>query len=349
MLAVLKPWSRRGSRGFTLIELLVVIAIIGVLIALLLPAIQAAREAARRSQCVNNLKQMALAASNYVDAHKAYPYGVFHRDWASQGDHHWWSHLWMLLPYMDQESVYQISNFSVRPNTPENTTAGYNAIQAFQCPSDPIPERIGTQPWGATNYRGNGGVAPAYIGTAHANNASGPYPRGMFEIIRAQWSGSGAVIRPKNVIDGLSKTVIYSESAKGTQGQLKKHASKGDFWSTPAPAWAWDGFSRGKLCLQSTTLVSSDAGWDHSGYRAIYGGLSLTWFDFSLTPNKRNCMTNFTNNASEEWSMVNASSYHTGGVNVVFCDGSVQWVSDSIDENVWWAMGSRDFHETVDY
>ena len=134
----------RRRRGFTLIELLVVIAIIGVLIALLLPAVQAAREAARRSQCVNNLKQMGLALENYHDALGCFPMSYCAKfpfvDGATDTANGWgWQT--MILPQMEQGTLFSAVNFSLPVEGPQNTTVIQTRISSYLCPSDIPPQR----------------------------------------------------------------------------------------------------------------------------------------------------------------------------------------------------------------
>ena len=154
---------RRGRRcGFTLIELLVVIAIIAVLIALLLPAVQMAREAARRSQCVNNLKQLGVAMHNYHDTHDTLPWG--------QGPLNWndWSAFPFMLPYMEQAPLYNAINFDrtnaaigfADPGAIQNTTTHRTKVEILLCPSD--LDRL-TNAEGRTNYAGNSGNTPIML------------------------------------------------------------------------------------------------------------------------------------------------------------------------------------------
>ena len=136
----MKKWLLRT--GFTLVELLVVIAIIGILIALLLPAVQAAREAARRSQCSNNLKQVGLALHNYHDVYRTFPRWAYPADCtgAPGGDNSWWTGftaMTMILPYMEQGAIYDKITWSTRPeDNPNNQLFRLATISAYQCPSD---------------------------------------------------------------------------------------------------------------------------------------------------------------------------------------------------------------------
>src|SRR3954468_16108449 len=127
----------RSRRAFTLIELLVVIAIIAVLIALLLPAVQAAREAARRMQCINNLKQLGLAAQNYHDIHSAYPAGSYVNTTVKSAGNENFSTFVRMLPFFEQQTVYNSTNFMLYYGSVENITLTNLGLNALMCPSDP--------------------------------------------------------------------------------------------------------------------------------------------------------------------------------------------------------------------
>src|SRR5436190_16136354 len=187
--------SRHHSRaGFTLIELLVVIAIISVLIALLLPAVQSAREAARRVQCVNNLKQIGLALHNYFESRNALP-GA---DMVFNGTE--LSALSQVLPFLEQSSVYNSINFAFSYQDNHNDTAMMTVISGFICPSDlpdPIPS-LG----GQTNYMANIGSGIVWL-AALGPNGGLPKPDGIF------YGNSATTFAA--ITDGLSNTSFFSE------------------------------------------------------------------------------------------------------------------------------------------
>ena len=227
-----------SGRGFTLIELLVVIAIIAVLIALLLPAVQAAREAARRSQCVNNLKQIGLALHNYHQVHDAFPLGVSLNLYTptQYKAKNSWGHFGMLLPFAEQQAIYNAANFSlgVEEGTDSlafwtNLTATGAQIKNFVCPSDP---------------NGGAGASATVKGIVFPDNNSSNYFASVGTTTYLTLaSGSADTIQQWNVpstglftfqksygvrdcIDGTSNTIAYSESLVGAgeqQGETEGH------------------------------------------------------------------------------------------------------------------------------
>ncbi|HET6426468.1 MAG TPA: DUF1559 domain-containing protein [Planctomycetaceae bacterium] len=190
-------------RGFTLIELLVVIAIIGVLIALLLPAVQQAREAARRVQCRNNLKQIGLALHNYHDTHRVFPFGYLKKDDPVEGNSAGFGWLSMVLPQMDLVPLYQRFDWNVPIFAPANEFARLQQPRVFLCPSDLLSENNAIE---MDTDRFAMGCYVACIGPGDMD-ADPDDRRGMFS--------RNSAIAVRDVTDGLSNTLAVGERANG--------------------------------------------------------------------------------------------------------------------------------------
>jgi len=350
---------RTSRRGFTLIELLVVISIIGVLIALLLPAVQGAREAARRAQCTNNLKQLGLAVHNYhstynvVPAMCMYPGG---QSDLSQG----WCPTWVipLLPYIEQSVLASSYNFSAPAviyaapgfSGYENTTTMYTQISTFLCPSENEPVRVSLN--ATSNYAGNYG-GPGQIGlnsgTIVALANAGGYP-GSFR---------PGPVTLEGIRDGTANTAMFSERLHGLSGNpvVKPgpedgkrgiyNVSGGNATSGSAGANAL--VAACKTLPQSTTSANSDrfANNMYAGYPLHVGQMN---YNHVGAPNSMPCHD--TNDVG--WltyvgplGSAPATSNHPGGVNVTMSDGSVRFVKDSVALNVWWGLGTRQGREVI--
>ncbi|MDR3633271.1 MAG: DUF1559 domain-containing protein [Isosphaeraceae bacterium] len=281
-------------RGFTLIELLVVIAIIAVLIALLLPAVQAAREAARRAQCVNNLKQIGLAAANYESANGSLPPAMLFN-----GGNLGFSSFVRLCPFLEQNAIYNVANFSLAYFYPDNWTVAGTGFATLFCPSDPSAFRSNPMEYGPptfmqfhNHYSGNVGPCDAFgavwgPGGATDDPLISNYARGA--II------PGGKVTIASITDGTSNTMMYSENGHGvfstsTQGFIHQ-------WNVGEPT-DW--------CLE--TRFPPNWGRHYS--------------DPANDPS---------NSALTSWAPLNGMSFHSGGINAAFCDGSVRFLKDSID------------------
>ena len=314
----MKPVTVRGTKrpqqqAFTLVELLVVIAIIGVLVALLLPAVQAAREAARRSQCVNNMKQIQQAYNTYHDARKKYPpammgcraYNPNPNSYPNQvceagsalntTDKRGYSGFVLLLPYLEEQSLYDLfdKRLSSGPwhadtawmSMPGNLKLVGAEVVVYKCPSDPIPFKTESAgyTWGVAegSYASNGGtlgpkagVSPNFV---KANNDG--------------TSRQASPIKAKEVTDGLSKTIFV-----------------GEVWERDKRSNAWSAGSRWSSSWRVTESAINTADNDPSTPTDGAGGFG---------------------------------SYHTGGAHFSFGDGHVNFLPDIIDLKIYQALSTR--------
>jgi prepilin-type N-terminal cleavage/methylation domain-containing protein/prepilin-type processing-associated H-X9-DG protein len=307
--------SRRTA--FTLVELLVVIAIIGILVALLLPAVQAAREAARRTSCVNNEKQIGIAVHNYHDAHKCFPPALI----APQR----FSAITLLLQQFEQSSLHNQVEFGCPVTDPMNDFVRTQEIPFLRCPSDlanPMPQR-----GGAINYMGNKGSGIVWS-TPTGPNAGLPAPNGVFTNVSS--------VRISDITDGTSNTACFSERllADGSNGMVSPIA---DVFFSPAAPTTPD---------QAVQICDAVDIWDLGNQFPLFMG--APWMDGQHTylhvsgPNRRSCGFFTVSRA-----VMPPSSRHPGGVNVLLCDGSVQFFTDTIGLVPWRALGSRDGQEVI--
>ena len=325
--------KRRG--GFTLVELLVAVAIVGLLIGLLLPAVQMAREASRRASCTNHLKQVGLALQNYHQVFGKLPFGIGADDdgaVASLGtqDARRYSAHSQILPFLELNDTYALVDFRVAPFHPytngamgeaavyaapdqmvTNGPAALAKVEVFLCPSD--LDRLGS-PWGHNNYR--------------ACNGSSWLPRtgnGLFRQNVCATFGS--------VLDGLSHTAMFSERAKGSWDKLNQDLLA-DLYKMSG-VWTEDTFRQacGNLTLAAAAVYNHDI---CSGQTWLEGNMNWTGYNHMLPPNRIACKNGLTWNGVA----ISASSRHPGGVNVVFADGAVHFVGETVDEGVWRGAGS---------
>ncbi|MBL4885338.1 MAG: DUF1559 domain-containing protein [Planctomycetaceae bacterium] len=343
---------RSKRHGFTLIELLVVIAIIAILVALLLPAVQQAREAARRSSCKNNLKQLGVALHNYHDTHSTFPgneVGCVSHQNGSGARNCWegWSGLAMLLPFVEQAPLYDRLDFNTywyaTQNGSQNNALSRTVITTFQCPSEPGSGAKFSASSGPTSYALSAGPASGW---------SIKPPPGLFS--------RESSVRMRDIVDGTSNTVAAGEVVMGrglnkTARSFRVSSGLGAltstgaynsrvFTNTPANIQRIKNYAAAcAAALPGVAINGSDdeAGRFWSSGRGHWG----PWFN-TLTPPNFGPVGNRGLTCDQDTSVTTidlkgASSYHTGGAQVVMADGSVKFISDSIDMGVWIAAGSK--------
>lgn len=357
--------TRRRLHGFSLIELLAVVTVIGILLGLLLPAVQTSREAARRAQCVNNLKQLTLALHNYHDAYKTFPPQSVG---TTEPPGNWGSGNWRLmegnrgsflkktLPFFDQGGLDDLiegggpeSNIAGAPTGRGGANglwSGYylyrTKIRAVLCPSDGLGIRSSANSTAKTNYFGS-------VGDSIRNNHNLRNNRGMFSHIK------GTPLR--DIKDGATNTALLSESSIATA------------WGGPSCNTLHGCYtivreldSNPALCLATRgrhgTLVGDFPVSHQRRGQSLYAGFPMTTgFTTVLPPNSPQCA----NGRGEwQWGIYSPDSYHPGGVNLSMADGSIRFIANSIDAwdvsqpgpsvhqqkqsvyGVWGALGTKD-------
>lgn len=327
-------WNAR--RGFTLVELLVVIAIIGVLIALLLPAVQQAREAARRIQCNNQLKQFGLALHNYHDTYLKMPFNA--SAIAATNNNDTPSFFVRLLPFMEQAAAYDQldwSGFNDGDFIEDNNDTGDPLIALrvgmMYCPSSPLPEVDNN--FQLTSYVGISGTAQRWNGTAVVNIDStmkAQYYNGM---IVARGDGSNA-INLAAATDGTSNTLMVSEcsnyfyDANRARRNPSPRTTLGDGGALGGGAWNAGNAGTGagvQTFAQNVTTINVN-----SANAPAHGGINSVVNDTNPA----------TGNASAE-ACIPLSSAHPGGVLAVLADGSVQFLSETVANQVLVSLANR--------
>lgn len=306
-------------RGFTLIEVLVAIAIVGLLAAIILPAVQSARATARRSQCENNLRQLGLALHSYAKDHSVFPQGVNGNSFSLHA---------MLLPHLDQPSLYNALNFDLDESTfsgawRANQTASWTSLSVFLCPSDTPPPGPGR---GRTNYAGNGGYGIQKFGF-----------NGVF--VDQSIEGFKQLIGFEAITDGSSQTTFMSEWALGTDRLDDREILTASFqtedYSQPNEFNEFVNSCRNINTASAPVVLAKRCFW-------VQGDYGQTLLNSVLRPGEFSCL-----NADINTSAFSAGSRHASGVNVLFVDGHVHFLGNPINLETWRALSTRAGGEVV--
>ena len=340
-----------GSKAFTLVEMTVAIAVISLLTAIALPAVQAAREAARKSQCQSNLRQIGIALHSYVGVYESMPVTTTNSRANPLYEGYYAPHV-RLLPYLEQTAVYNSVNFESGSAPLEtlnwgrfqhneislyriNSTAINTSIAGFICPAD-----TGAFASTGNNYRGNAGTGPdSWASADHPDSGNGLFPSGVDHVTLAQ------------IPDGLSHTVAFSERVRGSNRQSPDDPPGVNSYPVPdRDAYPLTVFVRTADDVITGCRIAArpwESGFVYSGKWWFWTGRERTLYDHAQIPNGLvpDCFDSAHRTAK---GMAAARSQHKNNVNCLMGDGSLRSVSTSIASPVWRGMGSRNGGEVFE-
>jgi len=344
---------RSKRTGFTLVELLVVIAIIGILVALLLPAVQAAREAARRMQCSNNLKQIGLAFHNYHDTNGAFPmtngWSSHPRGWTRQ---HFTDKV-RILPFIERQPEWDkldkdngdIYSGGWGPKGSAQSLSG--RLPVFNCPSNPNDLGNGQANFTYAINNGtahdpphrNGGNWTQRRGEGRHNGVAYYQPGGHRTSGPNMIAPSGPVSKAVNlakIIDGTAHTALYSEFVIINENLSGQQTNPREIRQQ---VWTWAGGANTSQLRDSCNRAGFSGRKDRGGsWSWGFLGFGAT-YQHTMMPNEKACQA-----YEGDWfgsGMMSASSEHSSGVNTAMADGAVKFVSETIATEAWWAAGTR--------
>jgi prepilin-type processing-associated H-X9-DG protein len=305
--------------GATLIEVIVAIFVVGLLASLIVPATLAARNAARKAQCVGNLKQLGISVSNYVAQSNVYPPGA-------NGRRAYSMHA-MLLPYIGQPELYNSVNFSIGMLTREGRSAVLTArnqvVSLFLCPSD---SGVGRHDSAPTNYAGNAGLPLQRM-----------LENGVF------YAGDSPTVSPANIKDGASSTAMMGEWIMGSGASTRLDDIRSAIFSTSMLVRMQDGLD---VLVSECAKAASDSNSNYGttkGSQWISGSLGDSLYNHADVLNGMTC-TNQTLVQDGAWT---TGSNHGGGTNMLFVDGGVRFLRTGMSVNVYRALGTRNGGEHI--
>ena len=312
----------RRRAGITLIEVLVVVGIVAVLVAILIPAVSAVRESARRQACANNMHQIGTALNTYTTTFNVLPSGISGKGYSVHST---------MLPFLGQQSLFNSLNYQLdaafnKGLGKANSTAAFTSLATFNCPSE---RNLGEKSFATTNYAANGGFGVLKYGF-----------NGVF-IDGTGGDSSYNMIGYHAISDGTSHTAAFTEWVLGT---ARKDVESGMVAVFKLPKntveGAYENFVQNCIDLNEFTTKqarSKPCEWVDGTY-----GNSIV--HFAIKPNGHSCM----NGNSLAFGAITANSYHSGGVNTLFLDGHISLIPSSINASSWRALSTRSGAEVVD-